>query len=102
MDRVLKVICAGAEQDALAAKYNVIARYDGFALVAAGAAEVEAVARAHPAEDITRQYEIKVGGRVIDTARPRFDAKGKLHAHPGYRGIKPVGKGRHHHLVQFV
>lgn len=102
MDRMLKVFCSGADQDRVAERYRVVERYDGFVLAQVARAQAAALAREYATEDITDLYRIRSGTREIDTSRPRLDSKGKLHAHAAYRGARPLSRGRHHHLVQFV
>jgi len=99
---MLKVFCTGRDQDRLAQTHRVIERYNGFVLAEVPKQDVGRLSREYPVEDITDLYTIRVGGRAIDTSRPRLDAKGMLRSHPAYQGTKPLPPGRHHHLVQFV
>jgi len=100
--RILKVLCTGAEQDAVAAKHRTVERYEGFVVVEASPAEAEALGAEHLVEDITDDFVIHLPDRDIDTSRPRLDAKGRTHPHPAYAGAEPLGPGEHHYLVQFV
>ncbi len=102
MNKMIKVFCTGVEQDRLAENLRVVARYEGFVIVEIAEEKMAELARRFPVEDITELYEIEVGDRTIDTARPRIDAKGKLRAHPAYKGLKKLSTGPHHHLVQFI
>jgi subtilisin-like proprotein convertase family protein/subtilisin family serine protease len=102
MKRILKIFCSGAEQDRLAGVYRIIERYQGFVLVEVGEAEVSKLAQHYPVEDITELYTIRIGDRAIDTSQPRVDVKGKVRAHPAYKGVKRLSPGPHHQLVQFV
>ncbi len=102
MHRILKVFCTGADQDRLAETLQVVARYDGFVIVEIAAEKIKDLSRRYPVEDITDLYTIQVGDRFIDTATPRVDAKGKLRAHPAYKGVRKLTTGHHHHLVQFI
>jgi serine protease AprX len=102
MDQVVKVFCAGTEQTELSRAYKTLVRYPGFLLIEASKKTLAALARKYPVEDITELYTIRIGERVINTSRPRVDAKGKRHAHPAYQGVKPLTSGKHHYLVQFV
>ena len=102
MGRMVKVFCAGQAQDQLARKIPVIERYDGFVVAEVPQKGLRQLSREYPVEDMTDLYTIRVGGRRIDTSRPRLDAKGKLRSHPAYKRVKPLSPGRHHHLVQFI
>ncbi len=102
MDRMLKVFCTGAEQTALARTYRVLERYQGFVLIAASKEKAAQLTGKYPLEDITDQYAIRAAGVRINTARPRVDARGKVHPHAAYRDVTPLRRGKHHYLVQFV
>ncbi len=102
MRKILKVFCTGAEQDRLAETYQVVARYEGFVIVEITEEKIAYITQSYPVEDITDLYTIHVGERTIDTTQTRIDAKGKLRAHPAYKGIKRLSTGPHHHLVQFI
>jgi len=102
MNRFLKVFCTGADQERLAETFGVVARYEGFAIVEIAEKKLAELARQFPVEDITDLYNIQVGDRIINTARPRIDTKGKLRAHPAYKGVKKLTGGPHHHMVQFI
>jgi len=101
MNRVLKVLVTGAEQERLAAKFSLVERYDGFALLEVPEDQVDELARKVPTEDLTAQYELRIGDDSIDTSTPRLDAKGKERAHPAYQGARKLEPGPHHYLVQF-
>lgn len=102
MDRTLKVFCTGADQERLAGSYTVVERYDGFILLQVPEESVTELTRTYPVEDITEHYALRVGERLIDTAQPRVDARGRMRAHPAYKGLRRLAPGRHHYLVQFV
>jgi subtilisin-like proprotein convertase family protein len=102
MNKILKVFCTGADQDRLAEAYRVVETYQGFVLIEVAEDKIDELAQHYPIEDITELYSIRVGGRTIDTSQPRIDAKGKVRAHPAYKGVKRLSSGPHHHLVQFV
>ena len=102
MDRMLKVFCSGADQDRFAETYAVIERYQGFVLAQVPEQAVSEIGARYPVEDITDLYILQVGERIIDTSRPRIDAKGKVLDHPAYEAEKRLSKGPHHHLVQFI
>lgn len=102
---MLKVFATPAQQQELAQRYQVVARYDAFAVLNVTAAQARTIRRAHLVEDITDQYGIPLGGQVnatLDTAQPRVRASGRLAAHPGYDGAKRLTAAPHHYLVQFV
>jgi subtilisin-like proprotein convertase family protein len=102
MKKTVKVFCTGAEQDRLSEAYQVVASYEGFVIIEIAANKITALAQRYPVEDITDHYLIHVADRTIDTAQPRIDAKGKLRAHPAYKGVKRLSTGPHHHLIQFI
>ncbi len=102
MSRLAKVFCTGADQDQLADKYQVLERYEGFALTEVPEESMSQLSREYPIEDITDLYTLRVGERTIDTSRPRLDARGRLHSHPSYTGTPRLPAGRHHYLVQFI
>ncbi len=100
MDRVLKVFCTGEDQDRLAERFPVTARYQGFMLIEAPRRAVQSLAREYPVQDITTLYTIPVGGRLIDPASPPPDRRGRS----GRLRQRPSGisRGPHHYLVQFI
>jgi subtilisin family serine protease len=102
MNRILKVFATEAEQDRLAEQLDVLERYDAFVLAEASPAAAKRLAREQLVEDITDEYEIRVGTQTIDTSTPRVDVKGATRAHPAYRPGASLSSGPHHYLVQFV
>ena len=102
MQRTLKVFSTGADQDRLAETLQIVARYEGFVIVEISEDKIADLTRHYPVEDITDFYIIQAGDRTINTAQPRIDTKGKLRAHPAYKGVKKLSTGPHHHLVQFI
>jgi hypothetical protein len=90
--RILKVLCTGAEQDAVAAKHRTVERYEGFVVVEASSAEAEALGAQHLVEDLTDDFVIHLPDRDIDTSQPRLDAQGRTHPHPAYAGAEPLGR----------
>jgi serine protease AprX len=102
MNRILKVFAAGAEQERLAEKLDILERYDAFVLAEAAPATVKRIAREHLVEDITDQYQIPAGVGTIDTSIGRIDAEGVTRPHPAYRRGASLPSGPHHYLVQFV
>src|SRR5687768_12972624 len=102
MDRIAKVFCSGREQTALSKDHKTVARYPGFVVIEAPMRSLTAIARKYPLEDLTALYKIDTGERVINTSRPRMDARGKRHPHPAYRDVTRLRPGKHHYLVQFI
>jgi subtilisin family serine protease len=102
MNRILKVFATGADQERLADKVDLLERYDAFVLAEAAPATAKRIAREYLAEDITDQYQIRVGAGTIDTSTPRIDNDGATRAHPAYRRGASLPPGPHHYLVQFV
>ena len=102
MDRILKIIVSGPEQDRLAEDLPVIENYPGFLLVRLPQEAVAKIATRYPVEDITEQYRIRTGQRRLDTDLPRVDHLGKTRAHPDYKGVSKLSPGAHHYLVQFI
>jgi subtilisin family serine protease len=101
-NQILKVFVSGDEQAALASQYRAIARYDAFVVLEVTAAQASELRAQRLCEDITGEYVIRLGDRVIDTSAPRLDAAGKLQPHAAYSDAKGLTPGRHHHLVQFI
>jgi len=102
MDRIVKVFCSGREQTALSKEHKTVARYPGFIVIEGSQKSLATLARKYPVEDITELYRIDTGERIINTFRPRVDARGKRHPHPAYRDVERLGPGKHHYLVQFI
>lgn len=102
MNRMVKVFCKGKEQKNISKGYRIIEYYDGFVLADIPQQELAALSQKYPVEDITDIYTLWVGGQKIDTSIPRFEAAGKTHPHPAYKGVRPLSPGPHHYLVQFI
>ncbi|MCG8358010.1 MAG: S8 family serine peptidase [Kiloniellales bacterium] len=100
--RILKLFVLAEDQRALRRSYKEIARYDGFTLIEASEADKAELQSRYPLEDITDQYWIQLGERLIDTRRPRIDESGQEAPHQAYRGVKAVDGRQHHYLVQFI
>jgi serine protease AprX len=102
MSPVLKVFGPPAERIKLTEKYGTLADYDAFTLVEVGDAAAKSLARTHLVEDITSQYQLRIGDAVVDTSKPRVTESGTVRPHKAYAGLKQPGPGRHHYIVQFV
>src|SRR5712671_1747974 len=102
MNRLAKIYCNKRELPATAPTARLIESYDAFQLVEIAAADIPTVGRVAPVEDISDQYQLKVAGRLVNTARRRYDTRGKTLNHPAYEGAEPVPRGTHHYLVQFI
>jgi subtilisin family serine protease len=102
MSHVLKVFGTVDERRKLADEYGSVADYDAFTLVEVGDAVAKSLARTHLVEDITSQYQLRIGDAVADTSKPRVTRRGKVRPHKAYAGLKQPGPGRHHYIVQFV
>ena len=105
MERTAKIFCSPSDQAHLAATYDVVARYDAFAIVNVSKAQSARLARKYPVEDITDQYAIPLGGRRDGDDRrivPRITTRGTTASHPDYKGAKRLAPGPHHYLVQFA
>ena len=97
MTRILKVFAHAGEQRALGAFGTVIAHYDAFAVVEVTRGKGAALNARFPCEDITRHYELELGGRRGVPSGPS--------AKHGARRSGPTripDPGYHHYLVQFV
>lgn len=99
--RTAKIFCSKAEAEQLGDTVEVLEAYPGFVLARAQQQVLAEVARRFPVEDITSQFVIRVGGRSIDTEKARVDESGKVRAHPAYKGVAKLVRGKHHYLVQF-
>lgn len=105
MSRMVKVFVAGRQQDELGAAYQIVERYPAFVIVEATEAQAESLAESHLVEDVTEQYAIPLGGTIqstIDVSVPRITTRGTTASHPDYKGVKRLGPGPHHYLVQFA
>ena len=105
MNSVLKVFVAAAQQDELAERFNVVARYDAFVVVDVSEGDAREISGRYLVEDITDQYAIPLGGQVnssIDASVPRITSRGTTVAHPAYAGAKRLPPGPHNYLVQFI
>ncbi len=100
--RTLKVFCSEEARAGIASRHEVVEEYESFLLVRTSPAGARGLARLYPVEDISDQYELRVGARTIDTSRPRVDPRGRTRPHAAYRGAKRLARGKHHYLVQFV
>jgi len=102
MDKVVKILCAGPEQDRLSETYRVIERYQGFLVASIPEEQIGELAASYPVEDITDLYIVRLGEHTIDTSKPRVNAQAKELAHPAYKGARKLVEGPHHYLVQFI
>src|SRR6266545_1203245 len=94
---IIKIYCSAQELRAFEAPHEVIQNYAGFQVAAVKPAALRKVQRRFPIEDITDQYALPVGGMKINTEQPRYNAKGRLVPHAGYRGARPLPRGPHHY-----
>ncbi len=102
MERIVKLFVTGPEQDQLAEQFSVVESYPGFLLVKIDESALSNIASRYPVEDITGQYQIRAGQRLLNTELPRIDHKGKTRTHPDYKGVRKLLPGKHHYLVQFI
>lgn len=100
--RVLKVFCTKEERRKLGREFTILERYDGFVLLQGSPVVARRLAQEWVVEDITSQYAIRTGERVIKTASPRIDATGRTRPHAAYRRVRRLAPGPHHYLVQFI
>ncbi len=100
--RILKVFCTKEERRKLGQEFRILERYDGFVLVQGSPLAARRLAERYVVEDITSQYAIRAGERVIRTTSPRIDERGRTRPHPAYRRIRKLAPGPHHYLVQFM
>jgi len=66
---MLKIYANATDAPAIAKSARIVEQYDAFVLVEADETGAGALGRKFPVEDITDQYEIKLGSRSIDTQR---------------------------------
>jgi serine protease AprX len=102
MLRMVRVFAAKQQQAELAQQFDVVERYDGFILLEVSVKQRDQLAKSYPLEDLTRQFEVRIGDRKIRTDLPRIDSRGRTLAHPAYKGVKKLAPGKHHYLVQFI
>ncbi|HEX7126983.1 MAG TPA: S8 family serine peptidase, partial [Thermodesulfobacteriota bacterium] len=65
-------------------------------------ADLADLAARYPVEDLTDHFTLEIGGRAVDTSRPRVDRAGRARAHPDLPRGRPLGRGPHHYVVQFI
>ncbi len=102
MDKRVKIFSRNAEQDSLATKYTIIEKYPGFVVAEVTQADIVELSKKYPVEDITEQYQLKIGDKTIDTSTARLDIHAKPLKHPSYQDQKKLTAGSHHHLIQFI
>jgi serine protease AprX len=101
--RTIKVFCSPDEQAGLAERYEILERYDAFALLQATPKQLDTISRSYPTEDISDDFELRVFGRKIrskSTKEPGAGRAGKAAAM--YKRAKAPSSGEHHYLVQFI
>ncbi|MGE5345451.1 MAG: S8 family serine peptidase [Acidithiobacillales bacterium] len=100
--RILKVFCTKEERRKLRQEFAILETYDGFVLLQGSPVAARRLAKTYVVEDITSQYAIRTGERVIKTSLPRIDEKGRTRPHTAYRRVRRLPSGPHHYLVQFI
>ncbi len=83
--RILKVFCTKEERRNLGLEFTILERYDGFVLLQGSPVAARRLAARYVVEDITSQYAIRTGERVIKTTLPRINETGRTRPHPAYR-----------------
>ena len=106
MSRMLKVFASGAEQNDVAARYQVVETYPAFVVVDVSDGRREHAGRRSPrrghhgpVRDTARRRRVR---RPSTSSLPRITARGTTAAHPDYKGSKRLTPGPHHYLVQFA
>ncbi len=102
MSKILKVYGGKEDIAAIRKAAKVIEKYDAFLLVEASEEQASSLTRKYPVEDITAQYDLKFGDRMVDTSKPRITAAGATRPHAAYKGARKLESGPHHYVVQFV
>ena len=97
MARILKVFAQRKEQRSLGGYGTVIALYDAFAIVEVARGKGAALNARFPCEDLTRQYKLDLGGRLVVPSGPAAK-QGAGRSGP----TRMPSPGYHHYLVQFV
>ena len=98
MARILKIYSAADDEAAISNSAKIIQTYDAFLLAEVSNAQAKALARKYPVEDITAQYRLRIGGRIVNTGKRRITAEDSSRPHAGGR----LAPGPHHYIVQFV
>jgi subtilisin family serine protease len=101
---ILKVFADESQRDAVLDGATLVEPYDAFVVVDVPASRARALSRLFPVEDITDQYRVKLGGRVVNM-RP-----GRSASRSAGRGVRTNAKrrarslptGPHHYVVQFI
>ena len=99
--RFLKVFCTPSEQRTIKKQYAAIETYEGFIVVEVSADQRDELVGKYPVEDITDQYQIKIGKRVIDTHQ-RIKRSGENKGYDAFADAAKLPRGKHHYLVQFI
>lgn len=102
MARLLQVFASGAEQGRLAEQYRVVEPYPAFLLLEVPEEAVPVLAARYLVEDLTERYTLQIGEKGVDTTRPRVDKAGKVRAHPDLPSRRPLARGPHHYVIQFI
>jgi len=98
MARILKIYAATDDEAAISKSSKIIQTYDAFLLAEVKSAQAKSLSRKYPVEDITAQYRLRIGGRIVNTGKQRITAEDS--SHPRSAGKLPPGP--HHYIVQFV
>ncbi len=98
MDRIVKVFCAGGEQQRIAEAHSVIMRYPGFILVSVPESALAALSRNMLIEDITDLYAVRIAGREIGAS----ESAGGRRAPGSEKAPRRLATGKHHYLLQFI
>ncbi|MDH4287810.1 MAG: S8 family serine peptidase, partial [Aquincola sp.] len=91
--KTLKVFAPKSEQAKITALGRAIEAYEAFVVVAVDDTAARKLLRRYPCEDMSQQYQLRIGGIDID---PLSDAARSRPEPP------PVDDAPHHYLVQFV
>ena len=97
MARILKIYSATDDQAAISKSGKIIQTYDAFLLAEVTSAQAKSLSRKYPVEDITAQYHLRIGGRIVNTGKQRITANSSR-PHVGSK----LPPGPHHYIVQFV
>src|SRR6185436_4502928 len=101
MSRISKIYCGKDELLSIAPSAKLLENYEAFQLVEISPAKLKEAAKKVPVEDITSLYQLRVGGKRVDTNRQRYSTTGKPIPHPAHAKSPKLAPGRHHYLVQF-
>lgn len=91
---ILKVFASKSDHADILRRGRLVEKYDAFLVVDASPQALAALSRKYPVENISSQFELRMGPRAARSKVPAPRAD--------YRGEPKLPRGPHHYVVQFV